>query len=65
MARRSQSQLKAQRNLRIMFAVLAILVVGSMIISAIGPTTITTSSAQPTSAVVRTVPPLTFITPNP
>ena len=64
MARRSQSQIKAQRNLRIMFAVLAILVVGSMIISAIGPT-VTTSSAVPTSAIVRTAVPLPIGTPKP
>jgi hypothetical protein len=57
MARRSQSQIRAQRNLRIMFAVLAILVVGSMIISAIGPT-INISSGQPTAAIVRTAVPL-------
>jgi hypothetical protein len=57
MARRSQSQMKAQRNLRIMFAILAILVVGSMIISAISPN-VTTTTAVPTSAIVRTAVPL-------
>ena len=64
MARRSQSQLNAQRNQRIMFAVLAILVVGSMIIAAIGPTIITTS-VQPTAAVVRTAVPLPIVTRQP
>jgi hypothetical protein len=62
MARRSQSQIRAQRNLRIMFAVLAILVVGSMIISAIGPT-VNISSGLPTSAPIRTAVPLPFVTP--
>lgn len=62
MARRSQSQIRAQRNLRIMFTVLAILVVGSMIISAIGPT-VSISSGLPTLAVVRTAVPLPFVTP--
>mgnify|MGYP001216038584 CR=1 FL=1 len=57
MARRSQSQMKAQRNLRIMFAILAFLVVGSMIISAISPN-ITSTTTLPTSAPVRTVVPL-------
>jgi hypothetical protein len=57
MTRRSQSQLKAQRNLRIMFAILAILVVGSMIISAISPN-VTTTTALPTSGPVRTAVPL-------
>ena len=62
MARRSQSQIRAQRNLRIMFTVLAILVVGSMIISAIGPT-ISVSTGLPTLAPVRTSVPLPFVTP--
>jgi hypothetical protein len=57
MARRSQSQIRAQRNMRIMFAVLAILVVGAMIISAISPN-VTTTTALPTSGPVRTAVPL-------
>jgi len=63
MARRSQSQIRAQRNMRIMFAVLAILVVGAMVISAISPN-ITTTTSLPTSAVVRTAVPLPFATPK-
>ncbi len=57
MARRSQSQIRAQRNMRIMFGILAVLVVGSMIIAAIGPT-VNLGSVQPTVAIVRTAVPL-------
>lgn len=62
MARRSKSQQNAQRNARIMFGILAVLVVLTMILSLVAaPSTITTPTAS--TPVSQQVAPLPIATP--
>ncbi|MBI5563860.1 MAG: hypothetical protein HY870_03120 [Chloroflexi bacterium] len=59
MARRSRSQQNAQRNARIMFASLAILVVASMVLSMVVSTPTVTPPAVTTPAAQTAPLPLT------
>ena len=57
MARRSRSQQNAQRNARIMFAILAVLVVASMVLSMVSSTsTVVTPNASTPAAQTAPLP---------
>jgi hypothetical protein len=55
MARRSRSQQNAQRRMRILFGILALLVVGSMVLSAVMSTPVVTPP-QPTPTIRLVLP---------
>jgi hypothetical protein len=59
MARRSKSQLAAQRNMRIMLTILALLIVGSMVLSLVQAVTVSPVVPMSTPAIIRTLVPLT------
>ena len=58
MARRTRSQLAAQRNMRIMLTILALLIVGSMVLSLVQAVTVSPVVPVPTAIVRPLVPTL-------
>jgi hypothetical protein len=59
MARRSRSQQNAQRRMRILFGILALLVVGSMVLSAVMSAPVVTTPPPPTPTIRLVLPQVT------